>query len=134
LALRAKLSTGCCCPSFSVVGVLNIVVAGISWIRIMCWNFRERRPHPTYHLASVANVSACLSKCMQNRQYASISLLFIPFVQNIPWTQNILLQIVCIFVFGTATFWRVNYFTNLAPKNLKYKAICDFMYPFRRAY
>ena len=38
------------------------VVARISWIRVMCWNLRECRPHPTYLLASVANVFACLSK------------------------------------------------------------------------
>jgi hypothetical protein len=38
------------------------IVAGISWIRVMCWNPREPRPHPTYLLASVANFFACLSK------------------------------------------------------------------------
>ena len=38
------------------------VVARISWIRVMCWNLTECRPHPTYLPASVANVFACLSK------------------------------------------------------------------------
>ena len=38
------------------------VVASISWIRVMCWNLTECRPHPTYLPASVANVFACLSK------------------------------------------------------------------------
>jgi hypothetical protein len=38
------------------------VLAGISWIRVMFWNLREPRPHPTYLLASVAKFFACLSK------------------------------------------------------------------------
>ena len=38
------------------------VVARISWIRVMCWNLTECRPHPTYLPASVANVFAYLSK------------------------------------------------------------------------
>jgi hypothetical protein len=64
LFLGVKLSTGCCCPSFSISQSLEHVhvVAGISWIRVMCWNTREPRPHLTYLLASVANFVACLSK------------------------------------------------------------------------
>jgi hypothetical protein len=65
LALGAKLST--CRLLLSVIqrrrSLEHVhVVARISWIRVMCWNLRECRPHPTYLLASVANVFACLSK------------------------------------------------------------------------
>jgi hypothetical protein len=41
---------------------IHVVARPIPWIRVMCWNLRECRPHPTYLLASVANVFACLSK------------------------------------------------------------------------
>jgi hypothetical protein len=52
LFLGVKLSTGCCCPSFSISQSLEHVhvVAGISWIRVMCWNPREPRPLPHFNL------------------------------------------------------------------------------------
>jgi translation initiation factor RLI1 len=89
-------------------------VAGISWIRVMCWNPREPRPiqRISWHLLQIS-LHAC-QKCMQKCLYASISLIFIPFVLNIPWTYSYKSYV---FIFGAATFWRVNYVTNLAPKN-----------------
>jgi hypothetical protein len=97
----------------------NLVVAGISWIRVMCWNRREPRPHPTYRDPGICCKFLCMYACqkyIEKRQYASISLTFISFVLNIPWTYHSYKSYV-FFIFGTATFWRTNYITNLAPKN-----------------
>ena len=59
--LGAKLLTGCCCPSFSVVRSLEHVhvVARISWIRVMSWNLRACRPPP-----NVSPGICCRCLCM----------------------------------------------------------------------
>ena len=103
----AKLSTGCCCPLVERSRSLEHVhvVAGISWIRVMCWNLREHRPHPTYLLASVANFFAYLSKMHAKAPVCFNFFNFHPVCTKYPMNiEHIIL-------------WRVNYFTNLAPKN-----------------
>jgi hypothetical protein len=93
------------------------VVAGISWIRVMRWNPREPRPHPTYLLASVANFFACMP--VKNAcKSASMFQFLHPVCTKCPMNISFL-QIVCFFyfIFGTAIFWRINYVTNLATKN-----------------
>ena len=95
------------------------VVARISWIRVMCWNLTECRPHPTYLPASVANVFACLSKmhtkvpvCFNFFNFHPVCTIYPINIEHIILTNRMLFFLNCY-------FWRVSYFTNLAQKNLK---------------
>ena len=81
------------------------IVAGISWIRVMCWNLREPRPHPTYLLASVANLFACLSKMHAKVPVCFNFFNFHPVCTKYPMNiQHIILQIVCFFYFWNCYF------------------------------
>jgi hypothetical protein len=64
----------------------------------MFWNLRERRPRPTYRLASVANVFACLSK-IHAAFAVPVCFNFFNFQPVCPKYPISFLQIVCFFLF-----------------------------------
>jgi hypothetical protein len=80
----------------------------------MCWNFRERRPPP-----NVSPGICCKCLCMPVKMHAKPPVFnfftFYPVCTKYPYSY----KSYAFFVFGTAIFWRVNYFTNLVPKKLK---------------
>jgi hypothetical protein len=70
----------------------------------MCWNFRERRPPP-----NVSPGICCKCLCMPVKMHAKLPVCFnfftfYPVCTKIPWTQNIFLQIICLFCFWNCYF------------------------------